>query len=62
VKGISVAYAVGPSVNTLRAQLISLLPNKIFAILFEFLATKFTQKSISSTYLSSESCEINCIK
>ncbi len=55
-----VACAIGPSVNTLRAQLI--LPSKpIFCNLFEFLTTKSTQKSISFT-LYLENCEINSIK
>jgi hypothetical protein len=52
-------------VNTLMAQLIFLSePN--FCNLFEFLGTKSTHKSISSTdthtHLSSENCEINSIK
>jgi hypothetical protein len=44
----SVACDIGPGVNTLRAQLIFLSkPN--FCNLFEFSATKFTEKEISST-------------
>ncbi len=44
----NVAYVVGPSVNTVRAQLI--FPSKPnFCNLFEFLATKSAQKSISFT-------------
>jgi hypothetical protein len=42
------SLSVGPSVNTLRAQLI--FPYKHhFCNFFEFPATKSTQKSISST-------------
>jgi hypothetical protein len=45
----SVVRAVGPSVNTLSTQLI--FPSKPnFCNLFEFLATKSTQKSMSSTH------------
>jgi hypothetical protein len=44
----NVAYAVGPSVNALRVQLI--FPSKPnFCNLFEFSATKFTQNSIYFT-------------
>ncbi len=46
---MSVACAVGPNVNTLRAQLV--LPSEPnFCNLFEFPATKSTQKSISFTH------------
>jgi len=56
----SVASAVHPSGNTLRAQLI--FPSKPnFCNLFEFPATKSTQTSISS-HLSSENCKINSVK
>jgi len=57
---MSVACAVGPSVNTLRAQLI--LPSEPnFCNFFEFPATKSSQKSIFFTpYL--ENCEITSIK
>jgi hypothetical protein len=57
---MNVACDVGPTVNTLKAQLI--LPSKPnFCNLFEFPTTKSIQKSISFTpYL--ENCEINSIK
>jgi hypothetical protein len=48
LKATSVACAVGPGVITLRAQVI--FPSKLnFCNLFEFPATKSTQKSISFT-------------
>jgi hypothetical protein len=47
-KYTSVVYAICPSVNTWRVQLI--FPTKLnFCNLFEFLATKSIQKTISST-------------
>ncbi len=47
----SVACDIGPGVNTLRAQLICRSkPN--FCNLFEFSATKFTEKEIPSTPLA----------
>jgi hypothetical protein len=57
---MSVACVVGPSVNTLKVQVI--LPSEPnLCNLFESPATKSTQKSISFTpYL--ENCEINSIK
>jgi len=52
---------VGPSGNTLRAQLI--FPFRTQFLLFVwFSVTKSIQKSISSTHLSSENSEINSIK
>ncbi len=48
ITSTTVAFVVGPSVNTVRAQLI--FPSKPnFCNLFEFPATKSTKKSISST-------------
>jgi hypothetical protein len=53
----SVAYAIGPSVNMLRAQLV-FLPNPIFAICLNFQQ----QNPLQNQYLmhfSFENCEIN---
>jgi hypothetical protein len=59
-KTTSVACAIGPSVNTLRAQLN--FPSKLnFCKLFEFLTTK-SFKIQYLPQLSSENCEVNFIK
>jgi hypothetical protein len=59
-KTTNVTCAIGPSVNTLKAQLI--FPSKLnFCKLFEFLTTK-SFKNQYLPQLSSENCEVNSIK
>jgi hypothetical protein len=57
----SVACAIGPNVNTLRAQLIFPSKHSFFAICLNF-QQQNSLKNQCLPQLSSENCEINSIK
>ncbi len=58
---ISVACAIGPSVNTLKAKLIFSFQNPIFAIYLNF-KQQNPLKNQSLAHLGSNNCEISSIK